>query len=88
MMRHPRDQKLIEQAADALRAACELLDKRFGFRQWRREWTIADTLQDVWNEAYGYPSFDDADHEARTRGGNWRAAFDERGAAIVTEGDE
>ena len=84
-MRHPRDQKLIEEVADALRAACELLDKRFGSRAWRREWTMAETYEKVRNEAYGYPSFDDADHEARTRGGNWRAVFDERGAAMVID---
>ncbi|HPM83480.1 MAG TPA: hypothetical protein PLF81_22405 [Candidatus Anammoximicrobium sp.] len=74
----------MEAASSALDAACRLLDRQFGNHKWRQEWTIAEAADRVRREAFGYPSFEDAEAEAERRGPNWSARFDAKGAAIVT----
>ena len=82
-MRNHYDQDLIKRASSALDAACRLLDKRFGSRRWREEWTIAETADQVRAEAFGFDSYEAAEAEANRRGHGWSARFDARGAAIV-----
>ena len=82
---------ILQEASSALDAACKLLDKRFGSRLWRNEWSIAETADKIRHEAFGYESFEAAEEEAAQRkatdGRDWSARFDATGAPVVALDD-
>jgi hypothetical protein len=83
--------RLLQRASSALDQACKLLDKRFGSRKWRDEWTIGETADEIRLEAWGWPSPEEGQEEAEKRkaadGKDWGCWADATGSWLVQLAD-